>query len=169
MLFRIGPIMDAAEYVPIDDEAVVWSARPHLIAAVRLVAFGLAIAVSGIALLGIAWDGLGPTFGLLFGGPSIALGVLVAVWGGLRRRTTVYVLTDRAVYRRRGFTTGEPSRLALSAARDVSIEVGPIGRLLSVGDVVVNTDDDQIRLGSIADPGDVAERVRTQRERGDRS
>lgn len=154
--------MDAAEYVPIDDETAVWSARPHPIAAVRLVAFGLAIAVSGIALLGIAWEGLGPTFGLLVGGPSIAFGVLVAVWGGLRRRTTVYVLTDRAVYRRRGFSTGEASRVALSDVRDVSVEIGPIGRLLSIGDIVVDVGDDRIRLDSVVEPDDVAETVRAQ-------
>ena len=121
--------MTAPAAVVLPDESVRWSGRPRLLSVLPAAAFGLALVVGAVAVFALTSRPLP----LIFVPAGIALGV----WGYLVVTNTRFVVTDRAVYRKRGVLSRDVRRIGLARVQDSSFEQGVRGSLFGYGTVVV--------------------------------
>lgn len=147
-------------WLPLDEgETPLWTGRPHPIAAAWIAALGGAIIVAGIAVLTVAVENDALLLGLTLGGPSVLLGVLVAIAGSLYRQGSRYAVTTAAVYRRSGPPSGAMAMIPLADVKAIDVDQSPLDRLLSIGDVEIDAGETAVTLRAVSTPRDVADRI----------
>jgi uncharacterized membrane protein YdbT with pleckstrin-like domain len=131
------------------DETVAWDGRPKLTTALPGVATGVALLVGGGWLLAVATEAAAGVV-LAF------LGVVVGAASYLAVVRTEYVLTNRAVYVRRGVVGVHVTESPLSKVQNSAFSQDALGALLGYGTVTLEVaGGDDIRLRRIEDPESV--------------
>jgi uncharacterized membrane protein YdbT with pleckstrin-like domain len=116
--------------VPLDDgESVAWTGRPRWSTVLPAVAGGLLLAAVAAGSVAV---GEAPP---LVAAGGLAFGVAVPVWAEARRRGTQYLLTDRALYVRRGVVGRRVSQAALETVQNSSYEQDALGAAFGYGTV----------------------------------
>lgn len=140
-------MIPAKEFV-LPDEAVRWSGRPRLLAVLPAAVFGLALVVGAIAVFYVTRRPLP----LLF----VPVGIGLGLWGYLLVTNTRFVVTDRAVYRKRGVLSRNVRRIGVERVQNSSFRQGVRGALFGYGTVVVEAaGGGSIRFHDIENPREV--------------
>lgn len=110
-----------------EGETILWSGHPRLMTVAKLAVVVLA------AVAGTAW------VEVLYALVAAVLGVALLGWTYLWLVNTDYVLTNRAVYRRRGVLGEGIRRVPLSKVQNTSLSKGILGTKFGYGTVAVDT------------------------------
>lgn len=110
-----------------EGETVLWSGHPRLMTVAKLAVVVLAV------VAGAAW------VEVLYALVAAVLGVALLGWTYLWLVNTDYVLTNRAVYRRRGVLGEGIRRVPLSKVQNTSLSKGILGTRFGFGTVAVDT------------------------------
>jgi uncharacterized membrane protein YdbT with pleckstrin-like domain len=133
--------MTVPSWLAAADETVVWTGQPRD----RVVLQGVAAGVVGAAVVAVAAvfaTGASISTGLVLVG-AVPLALLAfavpigAVW--LWRRTTHYVLTDRALYHRTGVVSVTVTELPLGKIQNTAYDQGVLGAVFGHGTVRIDT------------------------------
>lgn len=119
-----------------EDEHVVWSASPSLLLAIGPLAVGFLVAVAGVVLYGLLPTDLEYRWVAWL---LIPAGLALMGYAYVRHSSTRYVVTTNEVYRKEGLLTRQVTSLRLDRIQNTSFEQSPLERLLSYGDVHVDT------------------------------
>jgi uncharacterized membrane protein YdbT with pleckstrin-like domain len=133
------------------DEAVHWETHPRLLRAAPGILAGLAVAVAAVAA-GVALD------------PRALAGLLVAplpaAYASLRVVTTRYVVTDRALYRKRGILGIDLRSIEQTRVQNTRTIQGVFGTAFGHGTVEVEVaGGPDLRFADVQDPNDVRRRI----------
>lgn len=139
----------SADWLVLDpDESVVWSAHPRLMSILPAVAIGLLLVAAGVALPAVMGE---PLAGLL-----VPVGFGLAVWRYLVVRNTWFVVTDRALYAKKGVLGRSVVRVGLERVQNSTYRQHPLGTLFGYGTVAIESADRRtVTFNDIYDPGDV--------------
>ena len=130
------------------DEDVWWSGRPRLLSVLPAAVFGVALVAGAVAVFYLTRRPLP----LVFAPAGVALGL----WGYLVVTNTRFVVTDRAIYRKRGVFSRNVRRIDVSRVQNSSFRQGVRGKLFGYGTVVVEAaGGGSIRFHEIDDPREV--------------
>lgn len=139
-----------------DDETVQWSGSPRRTPVVAVAL--LAVVVSaGLAVVRP-----------LYGAAGLGVGALVVVLAYLWLTNTEYVLTDHAVYHKRGILGTHVSRVELSRVQNTDLKKGIVGTQLGFGTVQVDTAGSsgvELTIWKVDDPDSVRELLIQHRKR----
>lgn len=157
--------------LPTDGERVVWAGQPRRRVVLQGVAVGLLLGVVVGLVTALVATGLPvPTTAVLAGGGLLGLTALAlpvaGVW--LWRRTTRYVLTERALYHRTGVVRVTVTELPLRHVQNTSFTQGVLGTLFDHGTVTVDTagsEGAELALHALDDPARVHRRIGEQAAR----
>ncbi|WP_276271363.1 PH domain-containing protein [Haloarcula litorea] len=168
--------MSATDGVPVDGERVVWAGQPRRRVVLQGLAAGLPLGlIVGLVAALVATGSPLPTAAVVAAGGLLTLVAValpvVGVW--LWRRTTGYVLTERALYHRTGLLRVTVTELPLRHVQNTSFSQGVLGTLFDHGTVAVDTAGSagaELRLRALDDPAAVHRRIaeRAASVRGDR-
>jgi uncharacterized membrane protein YdbT with pleckstrin-like domain len=157
-----GPVAEGADpWFVEDDEELLLVERP---------AWGYGVGLVAKALLALAFLGTGAYLALARWlpnytdlAPVVAVGLLVvaAVWAWRRCVTSLYVVTDKRLYAKRGRLLLDLHLASHDRVTDVRYDRGPIDRLLGVGHLRFATAGADVGLPGLADP-DRVKRAATQ-------
>lgn len=132
------------------EEEVVWSGHPTVYYVAESVFTGTVLVIVGLLVAG----GFDRPLALL-GGLLVIGGLLVGVWGYIRRQSTRYVITTAEVYRKTGLLSRRVSTVRLDRVQNTGFTQSVRQRLLSYGDVRIETAGTgatEIVLSAVADP-----------------
>ncbi|MFD1514649.1 PH domain-containing protein [Halomarina rubra] len=129
--------MSAPEWVTLgESEEVVWSGSPSLLLATGSLVGGLVVAVVGIAAYALLpTDFVYRDLAWLL----LPIGMVLMAAAYLRHRSTRYVITTNEVYRKTGLFSRQVTSLRLDRIQNTSFEQSLFERVLSFGDVHVDT------------------------------
>ncbi|MFC5972368.1 PH domain-containing protein [Halomarina salina] len=159
--------MSVPEWVTLgDDEQVVWSGTPSLLLATGSLVAGVVVVLVGLALYGfllpndfefrwVAW--------LL-----IPLGMLFVGYAYVRHQSTRYVITTNEVYHKTGLFSRQVTSLRLDRIQNTSFEQSFLERMLSFGDVHVDTAGSggtEITFRAVSNPQQVSNLLTEQLDR----
>lgn len=171
--FEPGDDTDAAsaDWLVLDpDEEVVWSAHPRIMSILPAVAIGVLLVGAGAVLPAVIDE---PLAVLL-----VPVGLVLPVWQYLVVRNTWFVVTDRALYARKGVLGRSVVRVGLERVQNSTYRQHPLGTLFGYGTVAIESADRRtVTFNDVYDPGDVRalvdagadERAETGLSRGARS
>ncbi|WP_254840200.1 PH domain-containing protein [Natronomonas marina] len=132
-------------------ETVEWETRPRLVRAAPGVLVGLAVAAAGIAGA-VLVDQLAAVL--------VVLAPLPAVYAYLRVVNTRYVLTDRALYRKRGVVGIDLRTVELSRVQNTRSTQGVLGAAFGHGSVEIEVAGGRdLRFADIYDPNEVRRHI----------
>lgn len=138
------------------DETVHWSGHPRLMLVLPDVAIGLLLVVVGVT--SVVAPGVGARFLpeeiVLWFGVLIPIGIAIPAGTYLVVTNTLFVITDRALYVKRGVLGRRVDRLGLNRVQNTSYSQGIRGTLLGYGTVTIDTAgvDTTIRFYNIRNP-----------------
>lgn len=141
------------------DETVHWSGHPRLMLVLPDVAFGLLLVVVGVT--SVVAPGVGARFLpeeiVVWVGVLIPVGIAIPAWTYLVVTNTWFVITDRALYVKRGVLGRRVDQLGLNRVQNTSYAQGLRGTLLGYGTVAIDTAgvDTTIRFSKIKNPRNV--------------
>ena len=158
--------MSVPEWVTLgEDEQVVWSGSPSLLLAVGPLVGGFVVILAGLVLYGfvltdfeyrnVVW--------LL-----IPLGMVLMAYAYVRHQSTRYVVTTNEVYHKTGLFSRQVTSLRLDRIQNTSFEQSLFERLLSYGDVHVDTAGSggtEITFRAVSDPQEVSKLLTSQLDR----
>ena len=158
-----------------DGEEVVWHGRPTIYSYVGEVAIGLVIIAVGIGIWVVI--GMGNDLGIptlsavpsdLIGGVVVVLGITTAGRPLIRWWNVRYLITSEEVYKKRGVISRTVQNLRLDRVQNTSFTQSILGRLLSHGNVHVETAGTgrtEMTFRKVSDPEDVVGHITTQLDR----
>lgn len=131
-----------------EDEEVVWEGKPHVYSLVPAFVIGTLLSV-------------------------VLIGLVIIAWAWIDRENTEYVVTSKALYKKRGAISRSVKRIDFEKVQNTSLSQGPIGTYLDYGNVEISTagsEGAEMRFRAVPDPRGVQELVnrRLQRVRGSR-
>lgn len=141
------------------DETIHWSGHPRLLIILPDVVFGLLLVVVGVTSV-VAPDVGAPFLPeevVLWFGVLIPIGIALPTWTYLVVTNTWFVITDRALYVKRGVLGRRVEQLGLNRVQNTSYSQGIRGTLLGYGTVAIDTAgvDTTIRFYDIKNPREV--------------
>ncbi|MFC7156711.1 PH domain-containing protein [Halomarina halobia] len=142
------------------NEQVVWSGHPSLYPAALSLVAGAVLFLLGpvsFALLPEPWSLIG--IGLLLAGIAVALVTY------FRHRSTRYVITSNEVYEKRGLLSRQVTSLRMDRVQNTTYEQSFLQRLLSYGDVHIDTAGSggtEIVFHNVTDPQEVSQLISRQ-------
>lgn len=150
--------MTTAAWLPTEPgETVEWSAHPRLTRAVPAIVASLVLAAGGAAAV---------ARGVEVGLAALVCSPLPAVYGYLRVVRTRFVVTDRAVYRRRGVLGTAVRTVELGRIQNTRSTQSVTGRLFGHGAVDVEVAGGRdLRLYAVYDPVEVRRLIERRRGR----
>lgn len=159
--------MSVPEWVTLgENEQVVWSGTPSLLLATGSLVGGFLVIVVGIALYGFL---LPPDFEFEWvAWLLIPLGMALMAYAYLRHQSTRYVITTNEVYRKTGLFSREVTTLRLDRIQNTSFEQSLLERVLSYGDVNVDTAGSggtEITFRAVSNPQEVSKLLTEQLDR----
>lgn len=129
-------------------ESVVWSAHPRLMTVLPAALVGLALVVAGVAAAVVAGRPLALAL--------VPVGLAVPAWKYLVVTHTRFVVTDRALYRKRGVFSRSVRRVGIERVQNSAFRQGMRGSLFGYGTVVVEAaGGGRLRFHDIEDPREV--------------
>lgn len=144
--------MGAASFVLEPAEALVWAGRPRLMTVLPAGVVGIALAIGGL----VAATVLGEPLAALM----VPVGVAVPAWSYLVVINTRYVVTERALYRKRGVLSRDVRRMGRARVQNSAFRQGVRGTLFGYGTVVVQVaGGDELRFTAIENPREVRDLV----------
>jgi uncharacterized membrane protein YdbT with pleckstrin-like domain len=159
--------MSVPEWVTLgESEEIVWSGSPSLIVAAGSLLGGVALIVVGIVLYGylVPSDFQYRWLAGLF----IPVGMLVMGYAYVHHHSTRYVVTTNEVYRKTGLFSRQVTSLRLDRIQNTSFEQSLFERLLSFGDVHVDTagtGSTEITFEAVSNPQEVSGLLTEQLDR----
>ena len=125
-----------------EGEVVQWEGKPHIYSLIPVVLIGipLSIVLIGIGLIAYAW---------------------------VARENTTYVITNRAVYKKRGAVSREVKRVSIEKIQNTSLKQGAAGTYFDYGNVEISTagsEGAEVTFESVAAPRSVQQRLNRQVE-----
>ena len=152
--------MTAPAEIVLPAESLRWSGRPRLLSVLPAVIFGVALLVGAVAVFALTRRPLPLVF--------VPTGIGLGAWGYLVVTNTRFVVTDRAVYRKRGVLSRDVRRIGLDRVEDSSFEQGLRGSLFGYGTVAVRAaGGGSIRFHDVEAPRDVRALVDRQADAHD--
>ena len=152
--------MAQAEEFVLPGETVRWSGRPRLLAVLPAAVFGLALVAGAVGVYVATRRPLPLVF--------VPVGVGLGLWGHLVVTNTRFVVTDRAVYRKRGVLSRNVRRIDVERVQNSSFRQGVRGALFGYGTVVVEAaGGGSIRFHDVEEPGEVRSLVDRRTEEDD--
>lgn len=153
---------DAPRWASLDDgERVVWSGRPVAYGFLRgYLLTVLILALAGVTAVHWQWSDLVVRW--IPAGALVALAVLVYVQTALSRRSMAYLVTNEAVYVRRGLVRRSVTSLRIDRVGTTTANHSLLGRLFSYGHVeldAASTEGVDLVLEYVADPEAVLDHV----------
>jgi uncharacterized membrane protein YdbT with pleckstrin-like domain len=153
---------DAPRWASLDDgERVVWTGRPVAYGFLRgYLLTVVLLALAGVTVVHWQWSDLAVRW--LPAGSLVALALLVYGQTVLSRRSLAYLVTNEAVYVRRGVLRRSVTDLRLDRIGDTSIGRSLLGRLFSYGHVeldAASTEGVDLVLEYVATPEEVLDHV----------
>lgn len=144
--------MSDPDWITLDDgESPAWTGRPRLVSAFpRLLVAGVVAAGSVVlaSVTDLSW---------VFAAPGLLFALVVAVAAVYPVYATEFLVTDRAVYERRGRRARRVTTLELDRVQDVSYRRSAVGGLLGYGTVTVEiAGGGELTLNAVADAQDAA-------------
>lgn len=117
-----------------DDEELVWTGHPSLRPVAPILAFGVLLILVGIGLTSIA----PPAF---WYAPLVLVpvGLVIVVRWYLLRWAVKYAITSEEVYKKTGILSRDVTQLRLDRVQNTSFSQSLVERLLSYGDIRVDT------------------------------
>jgi len=162
--------MSVPEWVTLGEgEEIVWSGSPSLIVIAGSLVGGLLLMTAGVVLYGFVLPGDFEFRWVAW--LLLPLGMLVAGAAYVRHRSTRYVVTTNEVYRKTGLLSRRVTSLRLDRIQNTSFEQSFLERLLSFGDVHVDTagtGGTEITFESVANPQEVSGLLTEQLDRSSR-
>ncbi|MFD1586822.1 PH domain-containing protein [Halorientalis brevis] len=151
------------------EETIQWTGRPVVYPALSTVAKALAVAAIGLGvwLAGEGYVAVGPSMpasapATLIGSLLAGIGVMGAVTPLLGWAGVGYLVTDEAVYRKRGLLFGSVESCNTDRVRSVTVAQPMPGDLFSYGRVHLASPDGEFVLRHVSDPADVAATISAQ-------
>lgn len=151
-----------------DDERVVWNGRPVIYHFLDGVVGGGVLAAVAVAVA-VFWP---PGTGVPRTVPAAAVGglaALVALWPLVQRWSITYLVTTHQVYVKRGLVSRTVKNLHVEQIQNTSFTESLLGRLLSYGNVRIDTagsEGPEMVLRNVADPDEVLGLIAQHTERG---
>lgn len=148
-----------------EGERVVWRGRPTLVHFMGRTILGLVVAVFGILLwlvienviqTGVQIPAVIP--GGLIGGLLVLIGLAISARRLLEWWSTRYLVTSREVYKKSGLISRDVTNLNLNQIQNTTFTQSVTGRLLSYGDVLIETagsSGTEVTFANVSDPEDV--------------
>lgn len=125
-----------------EDEVVLWEGQPHIYSLIPAFIIGIPLAV-------------------------ILIGILIIAWAWVDRENTTYVITDRAVYRKRGALSRSVKRVAFEKIQNTSLKQGVFGTYFDYGNVEISTagsEGAEVTFRAVIEPRSVQQRVNQRLE-----
>jgi uncharacterized membrane protein YdbT with pleckstrin-like domain len=145
-------------------EVVIFEGHPSWRSALAFYLKGLAVAAVVAAILILA-DLVSTAVGIVIG---VAIMVVAAVLGYLKRLFTVYLISNQRLYIRKGFIARDEQQTHIDRVQNVNTSQSVMQRLLVIGTVDFDTagnDDADFQFTGVASPRRVVDAVhRAQRE-----
>lgn len=152
-----------------EGETVVWSGRPSLLGSLGSLLRGVLVAFAGVAiyvvLVAAEVEPRRPVLVL------VLVGGLLMAYAILKHRSTRYVVTTNEVYRKEGLLSRRVTSLRLDRIQNTSFEQSFLQRLLSYGDVNIDTagtGGTEITFEAVVRPQEVSKLLTEQLDRVDR-
>lgn len=155
--------MTDREWITLDDgESPVWTGRPRLASALPRLLSALAVAVASVAVPAVT------DFPWVLAAPGLLSAVVVALVAAYPVYSTEFLVTDRAVYAKRGRRSRRVTTLELDRVQDVSYRRSAVGGLLGYGTVTVEiAGGGDLSLNAVADAREAADVVGRLARRAD--
>lgn len=158
--------MSVPEWVTLgEDERVVWSGTPTLFLSAGSLLGGLLVAVAGVLLYAFVPADVEFRWVALL---LIPAGLALMAYAYVRHQSTRYVVTTNEVYRKEGLLSREVTSLRLDRVQNTSYEQSALERLLSYGDVRVDTagtGGTEITFESVSNPQEISGLLTEQLDR----
>lgn len=142
------------------DERVVWVGRPRKTVVLPSVLMGAVLVVAGLFA--------GQSLGTVPAAVLVFVGVVTPVWRYVVNRNTQYVVSEQALYSKRGVVSRSVSQAWLSTVQNSSYAQGVTGTLFGYGsvefEIAGGTD---LTFNAIDDPRDVRSLVDREAGAGD--
>jgi membrane protein YdbS with pleckstrin-like domain len=159
----MGVGVESTEWVHlVGEERVLWAGTPSIYPATPVIAFGFAVSVLGVWLFREVSLPVVPEWLLLL---LLPIGVLVGAWAYLKRWSTRYVFTTKAVYAKTGILSRTVTRVGFDRVQNTAFDQSSVERMLSYGDIAVytaGTGGMDVSLRDVPDPKRVNGLVTTQ-------
>lgn len=136
------------------DEEILHVTNPSVWRTIPAVAIGGLFAILGVAfIVGLDFSAIDLNYTAL-GAGLIVMGVTVPILREIRRRSVVYVVTDKQIMKKTGILAQHTDPIPHTRIVDYSVERSPIDRALSKGDIRIataGTDGDDVLFFDLPD------------------
>lgn len=125
-----------------DNEVVYWEGKPHIYSLIPAFIIGIPLAI-------------------------IVIGLVIIGWAWVDRENTAYVITNRAVYRKRGALSRDVKRVSFEKIQNTSLKQGIFGTYFDYGNVEISTagsEGAEVTLRAVLEPRSVQQRVNARLE-----
>lgn len=120
-----------------DDEEVIWEGQPHRYSLIPAFAIGVLLI-------------------------PLVIGLVIIPWAWIDRKNTVYLITTKAVYKKRGALSRSVNRIPFEKIQNTSLNQGVLGTNFDYGTVEISTagsEGDEMRFRAVTDPRAVQGRL----------
>ncbi|RYJ13637.1 PH domain-containing protein [Halogeometricum borinquense] len=147
--------MSNPDWITLDDgETVEWTGSPRLVSVFAQLLVAVLVVVGSVALPVVT------RLPLIAIGPGVLLALLITIASVYPIYTTAFLVTDRAVYTKRGRRSRRVTTLELDRVQDVSYGQSAVGGVLGYGTVTVEiAGGGNVSLSAVGDPKAVADLV----------
>lgn len=126
-----------------EGEVVRWEGQPHVYSLIPAFIVGIPLSV-------------------------FVIGLIIIGWAWVDRKNTTYVITNRAVYRKRGAISRDVKRVSFEKIQNTSLKQGVFGTHFDYGNVEISTagsEGAEVTFRAVPEPRSVQQRVNAQLER----
>ena len=126
-----------------DDESVLWKGKPHRYSLIPAFLIGIPLAI-------------------------LVIGLLIIAWAWIDRENTTYVITNKAVYRKRGAISRDVKRVSFEKIQNTSLKQGIFGTYFEYGNVEISTagsEGAEVTFRAVAEPRSVQQQVNGRLEK----
>lgn len=134
-----------------ENEVVRWEGKPHIYSLIPAFIIGIPLAI-------------------------IVIGIVIIAWAWVDRENTTYVITNRAVYRKRGAISRDVKRVSFEKIQNTSLKQGIFGTHFDYGNVEISTagsEGAEVTFRAVLEPRSVQQRMNKYLEKikedGDRT
>lgn len=123
-----------------ENEVVLWEGRPHIYSLIPAFIIGMLLAI-------------------------VLVGIAIIAWAWVDRENTTYVITNRAVYRKRGTISRDVKRVSFEKIQNTSLKQGIFGTHFDYGNVEISTagsEGAEVTFRAVLEPRAVQRRVNNQ-------
>lgn len=161
---------DAPNWVTLTDgEKIVWSGHPSLVpylmaaaGSILLIGLGALVWLLGEGIVDVGFDLPGMVPWRILAGLIVLVGVVGLVGELISWWSRLYVVTTEEVYRKHGIVSRKVTNLSHGQIQNTTFSQSILGRLLSYGNVKIDTaggDGAEVVFKNVGDPESVVSRI----------